>query len=174
MKSILQLDRENQLDRQRRLLFCWCYARIEWHSAQTWRSRYWDAYSMIKLTVSLFVARLTQKRYYPAADMVWFSQYVPQWLYIAVLLWFTHAEDFPDGMALREPECTAPEYEGCEENEKIYLSAEMQQSIAQKVREELLRQYRFQANNVDKDFTAAEQAAAQEKLRQILALPVEL
>lgn len=76
MKSILQLDRENQLDRQRRLLFCWCYARIEWHSAQTWRSRYWDAYSMIKLTVSLFVARLTQKRYYPAADMVWFSQYV--------------------------------------------------------------------------------------------------
>lgn len=151
MKSILQLDRENQLDRQRRLLFCWCYARIEWHSAQTWRSRYWDAYSMIKLTVSLFVARLTQKRYYPAADMVWFSQYVPQWLYIAVLLWFTHAEDFPDGMALREPECTAPEYEECEENEKIYLSAEMQQSIAQKVREELLRQYRFQANNVDKD-----------------------
>ncbi len=25
MKSILQLDRETQLDRQRRLLFCWCY-----------------------------------------------------------------------------------------------------------------------------------------------------
>lgn len=118
MKSILQLDRENQLDRQRRLLFCWCYARIEWHSAQTWRSRYWDAYSMIKLTVSLFVARLTQKRYYPAADMVWFSQYVPQWLYIAVLLWFTHAEDFPDGMALREPECTAPEYEGMRRKRK--------------------------------------------------------
>lgn len=174
MKSILQLDRETQLDRQRRLLFCWCYARIEWHSAQTWRSRYLYAYSMINQTVSLFVARLTQKLWYPAADMVWFSQQVPQWLYIAVLLWFTHAEDFPDGMALREPERTAPEYEECEENEKIYLSAEMQQNIAQKVREELLRQYRFRANNVDKDFTAAEQAAAQEKLRQILALPVEL
>lgn len=171
MKSILQLDRETQLDRQRRLLFCWCYARVEWLSVQPWRSRNWGAYSMINQTASLFVARLTQERCYNAADMVWFSQYVPQWLYVAVLLWFTHAEDFPDGMALREPERTAPEYEECEENEKIYLSAEMQQSIAQKVREELLRRYRFRANNVDKDFTDEEQAEAQEKLRQLLVLP---
>lgn len=172
MKSILQLDRETQLDRQRRLLFCWCYARVEWLSAQSWRSRNWGAYSsMIRQTASLFVARLTQERCYHAVDMVWFSQYVPQWLYAAVLLWFTHAEDFPDGMALREPERKVPKFE---EEEKIYLSAEMQQSIAQKVREELLRHYRFRANNVDKDFTDEEQAEAQEKLRQLSALPVEL
>lgn len=172
MKSILQLDRETQLDRQRRLLFCWCYTEIERLSTQPWRSRNWGAYSEIRQTVSLFVARLTQKLWYPAADMVWFSQYVPEWLYTAVLLWFTHAKDFPDGMALREPERKASE---CEEpEEKIYLSAEMQQNISQKVRGELLQYYRFRANNVDKDFTAAEQAAAREKLRQLSTLPVEL
>lgn len=173
MKSILQLDRETQLDRQRRLLFCWCYTEIEWLSAQPWRSRNWGANSEIRQTVSLFVARLTQKLWYPAADMVWFSQHVPEWLYTAVLLWFTHAEDFPDGMALLEPERKASECEGPEEK-NIYLSAEMQQNISQKVREELLRYYRFRANNVDKDFTDAEQAAAQKKLRQLSTLPVEL
>ena len=103
--------------------------------------------------------------------MVWFSQHVPEWLYTAVLLWFTHAEDFSDGMALREPERKAPK---TEEEKNIYLSAEMQQNISQKVREELLQYYRFRANNVDKDFTDAEQAAAQEKLRQLSTLPVEL
>lgn len=35
----------------------------------------------------------------------------------------------------------------------------------------ILRQYRFRANNVDRDFPDEVQAEAQEKLRQLLALP---
>lgn len=173
MKSILQLDRENQLDRQRRLLFCWCYARIEWHSAQTWRSRYWGCLQHDQTDRQLVCSTSDTETVLPCRRYgVVFAVCSAMALYCGALVVYTRRGfSGRHGTAGTRMHST---YEECEENEKIYLSAEMQQSIAQKVREELLRQYRFQANNVDKDFTAAEQAAAQEKLRQILALPVEL
>lgn len=51
------------------------------------------------------------------------------------------------------------------------VSAEDQLAIVKDARQELLWQYRFRANNVDRDFPDEVQAEAQEKLRQLLALP---
>ena len=63
MKSILQLDRETQLDRQRRLLFCWCYT----EAAKTFQpSEYGyrhDRFQMLYETLRIFLFR-TVKVYY--------------------------------------------------------------------------------------------------------------
>ena len=63
MKSILQLDRETQLDRQRRLLFCWCYT----EAAKTFQPsecgyRH-DRFQMLYETLRIFLFRTVEKRW---------------------------------------------------------------------------------------------------------------
>lgn len=63
MKSILQMDRENQLDRERRLLFCWCYT----EAAKTFQPSEFgyrhDRFQMLYETLRIFLSR-TVKVYY--------------------------------------------------------------------------------------------------------------
>ena len=157
MKSILQLDRETQLDRQRRLLFCWCYT----EAAKTFQpSEYGyrhDRFQMLYETLRIFLFR-TVKVYYSH------HCYIPNAVAVQAFLWFGHGGKFP------------AELRGFDQPPKVCacVPISVQYRVAQQTREEILCYYRFRANNVDKDFTDAEQAAAQEKLRQLSTLPVEL
>ncbi len=155
MKSILQLDRETQLDRQRRLLFCWCYA---WTCEEnTTDFQQWDTHisRIIEQTVKKFVECSTSKSCC--------SCEVSPDLRLAVLSWAIHAEELPEQLKAVSP----AHFLGRE----MYLSHCTQRNAIMHARQELMRHYRFRANNVDKDFTAAEQAAAQEKLQQLSTLP---
>ena len=80
-------------------------------------------------------------------------------LRLAVLSWAIHAEELPEQLKAVPP----THFLGRE----MYLSHCEQQNAIMHARQELVRHYRFRANNVDKDFTDEEQAAAQEKLRQL-------
>lgn len=155
MKSILQLDRETQLDRQRRLLFCWCYA---WACEEnTANFQWWSTYisHIVEQTVKKFVQCSTSKLAAPCE--------VSLDLRLAVLSWAIHAEELPEQLKTVPP----THFLGRE----MYLSHCEQQNAIMHARQELVRHYRFRANNVDKDFTDEEQAAAQEKLRQLSTLP---
>ena len=88
MKSILQLDRETQLDRQRRLLFCWCYT----EAAKTFQpSEYGyrhDRFQMLYETLRIFLFR-TVKVYYSH------HCYIPNAVAVQTFLWFAHGGKFP-------------------------------------------------------------------------------
>lgn len=139
MKSILQLDRETQLDRQRRLLFCWCYT----EAAKTFQpSEYGyrhDRFQMLYETLRIFLFR-TVKVYYSH------HCYIPNAVAVQTFLWFAHGGKFP------------AELRGFDQPPKVCVCVpiSVQYRVAQQTREEILCYYRFRANNVDKDFTAAE------------------
>ena len=157
MKSILQMDRENQLDRERRLLFCWCYT----EAAKTFQPSEFgyrhDRFQMLYETLRIFLSR-TVKVYYSH------HCYIPNAVAVQTFLWFAYGGKLP------------AELRGFDQPPKVctYVPISVQYRVAQQTREEILHYYRFRANNVDKGFTAAEQAAAQEKLRQLSALPLGL
>ena len=163
MKSVLQQDRETQLDRQRRYLFCYTWAELKSTFLPSKFGVDRDRTLLMFQTVYVFQYRLTQKACYSAQYLRKFHHFVTIEQLEKVLSWFSYTSPFPEALKAISP----THHIGC----KAGVSIEWQQDAAKNVRTELARCYQFTANNVDRDFTDEEQAEAQEKLRQLLALP---
>lgn len=158
MKSILQLDRETQLDRQRRFLFCWCYQLA--CEKNTAKYSNWDMYisRTLDYTVECFVSRCTSR----CAAI----RKVPIQMYLAVLLWAVHAGEFPEELKIVPPTHFIQEDD--------FLSCCVQQNAIICAQQEVMRLFRFRANNVDHDFTTEEQEAARQELQRLISQPFGL
>lgn len=158
MKSILQIDRETQLDRQRRYLFCWCYQLA--CEKNTAKYSNWNMYISQTLddTVKRFVSRCTSKL---AA-----TQEVPIQMHLAVLLWAAHAGKFPEELKIVPPTHFIQEDD--------FLSCCVQRNAIFHAQQEVMQHCRFRANNVDHDFTTEEQEAARQELQRLVSQPFGL
>lgn len=163
MKSILQMDRENQLDRERRYLFCCIWVELKTTFTPSKFGENADRSLLMLQTVYVFRCWLTQKGGCSAQYLRNFHYLVTAKQVEEVLSWFSHVSPFPEALKAIPPTHRAG-YEA-------EVSIKWQQDAAKNVHAELARHYQFIASNIDKDFTDEEQAAAQEKLRQFSALP---
>lgn len=159
MKSVLQQNWENYTDRWFRYVFCQCcmetYSRCfdrQEALSRTELSRD-DRFRLIVETIHTFVTWSTLETYHG-----WF--YVPEEIRMSCLEWVCRMRRLPAWVR-----------SGSHFKCFFVVSAEDQLAVVKDARQELLHQYRFRANNVDRDFPDEVQAEAQEKLRQLLALP---
>lgn len=162
MKSILQMDRETQLDRQRRYLFCQYFYGSYWNALEGV-----DVDSLGQLKKECIMhnveneairrfANCLSDQYYP----YWYS--VPDDLREGVRRWFCRVGELPEELRADNPKMYIPPHE---------VSTDNQETIASWMYLFYFKMLEFVIKDEDKTRTAAEQAAAQEKLRQLSTMP---
>ena len=152
MKSILQMDRENQLDRQRRSMFCCCF--IE--TCRTFQPSKFgierDKNTILCEAVTFFLYKCTGLRY-----AGWF--YVPQDQFQAVLDWLCYLRPLPEEFLTKNT------YGWCD------ISTQDQKAIIHCAVSDVKRKCLFIWRNEDGDYTETQRKAAAQKLKRLLAMP---
>lgn len=152
MKSILQMDRENQLDRERRYMFCCCFIK----TLQTFHPSKFgiehDKNIILCETVAFFLYKCTGLRY-----AGWF--YVPEDQFQAVLDWLCYLRPLPEELLTKKT------YGWCD------ISAQGQKAIIHCAVSDVKRKCLSIWRNEDGDYTETQRKAAAQKLKQLLAMP---
>ena len=152
MKSILQMDRENQLDRERRYMFCCCF--IE--TLRTFQPSKFgierDKNIILCETIAYFLYQCTGLRY-----AGWF--YVPQDQFQAVLDWLCYLRPLPEELLTKKP------YGWCD------ISTQNQKTIIHCAVSDVKRKCLSIWRNEDGGYTEAQRKAAAQKLKRLLAMP---
>lgn len=150
--SILEIDREMHLDRQRRYFFCYCFAEERKNFRESEFGEWRDNVILIENTIRRFLNAATDKFYWH-----WFN--VPFELPLEVLEWITYVKPYPE------------KFKKELFSRKNYISDSLQLEAMQNARKRLEKIYRFKALNEDNDYTVAEQNEAQKALEHLLSIP---
>lgn len=152
MKSILQMDREHQLDRERRYMFCCCF--IE--TCRTFQPSKFgierDKNIILCETVTFFLYKCTGLRY-----ARWF--YVPEDQFQAVLDWLCYLRPLPEELLTKKPYGW---YDVPTQDQKTIIHCAVS---------DVKRKCLFIWRNEDGGYTEAQRKAAAQKLKRLLAMP---
>lgn len=150
--SILEIDREMQLDRQRRYFFCCCFAEVRKDFQKSEYGEWRDNMIITDNTIRRFLNAATDEIYWH-----WFN--VPHELSLDVLEWITYVKPYPEKFKKKLF------------SRRNYISNSLQLAAVQSARKRLEYIYRFKALNEDNNYTESEQDAAQKALEHLLSIP---